>query len=214
MPDRSPPQTTRRELVTRGLALTAGVGLTASSAQATTIASVARGTIAAARHDLNILDQLLDAEHVLNYVYEQVLNSGRLKRAALDVTLLAFAYEQEHVSALEKHAEQLRGIFPKKVNPPRKHPRPFPPERIKNLFQDLKTESDWLGVLVEVKNLLEYNYFSAASNLTDPALIRLAAQILANEAQLWTMLLDLLHKGDPTQAIPHPFVRGSQQLRD
>ena len=67
-------------------------------------------------------------------------------------------------------------------------------------------------MIVQIENVGESNYFTAVGTFNDTGLARLATSILACEAQHWTMLVALLHKGDATKAVPTPYVRGQKQV--
>jgi hypothetical protein len=80
------------------------------------------------------------------------------------------------------------------------------------LFKQVKTETGSIKAVVEIESLAQFTYFTAVGQLGDPRLARLAAEILASESQHWTLLAALVHKGRPEESVPHPFVRGAQQL--
>jgi ferritin-like protein len=80
------------------------------------------------------------------------------------------------------------------------------------LLKQVKTETGSIKAVVEIESLAQFTYFTAVGQLRDPRLVRLAAEILASESQHWTLLAALVHKGRPEASVPHPFVRGSQQL--
>jgi hypothetical protein len=67
-------------------------------------------------------------------------------------------------------------------------------------------------VLTKVESLSEANYFNAIGELHSPDLVLTAAQIMASEAQHWSLLLNVLNKGDMPQVVPSPFVRGVGDL--
>jgi hypothetical protein len=66
----------------------------------------------------------------------------------------------------------------------------------------------WIAVMISVEAVLERNYHQALSQLRHPALMRLAAEILASEAQ-HTVLLDVLRNPHSAKkALPSPFING------
>ena len=50
----------------------------------------------------------------------------------------------------------------------------------------------------------------ALTKLEDPALIRLAAQIMASEAQHEALIGELLYHGDAQRAVPYGLIQGRQ----
>jgi hypothetical protein len=80
------------------------------------------------------------------------------------------------------------------------------------LLSSIRDQRHALAVLVELESRAEATYFAALSTVQEPEVIRTAAQIMACEAQHWSLLTGLLHHGQVKATVPHPFVRGSLQL--
>ncbi len=74
---------------------------------------------------------------------------------------------------------------------------------------DLNSQNDCLRLLVDLESLAEGVYFTALKTLSKPGLQRLAAQIMACEAQHWTAVSGLRNPGQYVKAVPWPFVTGS-----
>ncbi len=195
---------TRRALLAGGLGAATGLSALASSARGD--AGSQGRSLPSWVEDGKVLQQLLQAERTVEYGCRQALSSGKLKRASRDVVRLLLAHADAHVAALRVHLDALH--LPQNQSHPQ-HPAPFPPAQIADLFKEIKHETDALQGLVQIMNVAQYSYFSAVGSFHDLRLVRLAAEILANEAQHWTILEDLLHKGDATLAVPHPYARGS-----
>lgn len=195
---------TRRQLLAGGLGAAAGL---ASTAEAD--AAAGGQALPSWVQDGKVLQQLLQAERTLAYGCQQALSSGKLKRASQDEVFLLLAHGQAHVAALEGHLNALR--LPHSTSQSQQS-APFPPKQIADLFRKLHHERDALQALVQIMNLSQYSYFSAVGSFHDLGLARMAAEILANQAQHWTVLEDLLHKGDATLAVPHPYARGSLHI--
>ena len=60
--------------------------------------------------------------------------------------------------------------------------------------------------------LREINYFNAIGELQSPELALTAAQILASEAQHWSLVLNVLTEGKLPEIAPLAFVRGVAQI--
>jgi hypothetical protein len=162
--------------------------------------------------DGKTLEQLLYNERLLIYGYEHALGTEFLKHDARELALRQLAHEEAHVARLKARLSALNLPTTTVQGPKRKQPLLFPPQAVTDLFNAAQHEHDALQVVVQIESVAESGYFVAAANFHDPQLVRLAAEILACEAQHWTMLVDLLHRGDATQAVPHPTVRGSMHI--
>jgi hypothetical protein len=201
-------QHTRRQL------LVGGVGAAGLSALAPALARADSGDHAKPKlapnvQDAKTLQQLLDAERLLRYGYEHALGTGYLKHDARELALHQLAQEEAHVAALESH---LSALHVRRSAYAEKNPPAFPPETVTELFKAAQNEREALQVIVQIENVAESSYFTAVDTFNDLGLVRLAAAILACEGQHWTMLVGLLHKGDATQAVPHPYVRGQMHI--
>ena len=73
----------------------------------------------------------------------------------------------------------------------------------------LHSQNDAMRLLVDLESLAEGVYFTALKTLSTQPLQRLAAQIMACEAQHWTALSGLRNPGEYVKAVPWPFVTGS-----
>ena len=74
---------------------------------------------------------------------------------------------------------------------------------------DLHSQNDAMQLLVDLESVAEGVYFIALKTLSTRPLQRLAAQIMACEAQHWTALSGLRNPGEYVKAVPWPFVTGS-----
>jgi hypothetical protein len=73
----------------------------------------------------------------------------------------------------------------------------------------LRSQHDILKLLVDVESLAEYAYFEAVEKLQDQTLVGTCAQIMACEAQHWTVLSGFLNHQEAKKAVPYPFVEGT-----
>ena len=126
--------------------------------------------------------------------YRRVLAAGVLNVVvAAEVSGFA-AQEREHIGALEREL-LLRGANPQPQ-------APIPP----TTAVPLETQADALGLLLAAENMAETAYLGAMAKLQNPGLVRLAAEILASEAQHWTLLRALQTPQDLAGASPVAFV--------
>jgi rubrerythrin len=208
MSDRS----TRRQLLAGGVGLAAGLSAITPAVVEADSGATAQKQLPPKLQDAKTLERLLYNERLLMYGYEHALETGLLKHDSRELALRQLAHEEAHVATLKAHLKALN--LPKKTveGPKRQQPLAFPPQAVTDLFNAAEHEKDALQVIVQIESVAESGYFVAAAAFHDPQLIRLAAEILACEAQHWTMLVALLHRGDATQAVPHPTVRGSMHI--
>ena len=178
-------------LINRRAVLGGALGGLAATAAAPGAWGLAAG---ASGGDSKQLVVLLGAERRLSATYRRVLAAGVLNVVvAAEVSGFA-AQEREHIGALEREL-LLRGAHPQPQ-------APIPP----TAAVPLETQADALGLLLAAENMAETAYLGAMAKLQDPGLVRLAAEILASEAQHWTLLRVLQAPQDLAGASPVAFV--------
>jgi hypothetical protein len=201
---------TRRQLLAGGVGAAAGLAVIGADAAWADSPDQQESKLPPKVRDGRILQRLLKAESLLQYGYGHALASGYLKHDAQALARQQLAHEQAHVAALEMHLGALNlsaSALKEKGNPDHSV---F--DAAHALFKAAQHEKEELQVVVQIENVAQASYFAAVDGFHDPELVRLAAEILACEAQHWTMLVDLLHKGDATRAVPHPAVRGQKHI--
>jgi Ferritin-like domain len=202
---------TRRELVARGLAAagagarlaivgTAGIAVAAAPASASADAPLT---------DPQALSKALEVERLLVLAYRRVLSSGALAPDIERAIAPYLSHEIQHVSAV---AAALAGMGVKASTGPldlnaagdllSKHNIPVS-------LTNLHSQNDALRLLVDLESIAEGVYFTALKTLSTQPLQRLAAQIMACEAQHWTAVSGLRNPGQYVKAVPWPFVTGS-----
>lgn len=192
---------TRREFVAGGLgaAVTVGVGLPAPA--------VAAGGGGTGEGDLRALQDLLSTERVLEYAYARVLRSWSFDGSARQALELIHGHEVEHAAVLEQHIAALGS--------PGSAAQGAPHSALPEVTAQLSgahTARDAVRVLTKVESLAEADYFNAVGELQSPDLALTAAQILACEAQHWSLLLNILTEGHLPEMVPDAFVRGVGQI--
>lgn len=202
---------TRRQLLLGGVGAAAGLSAVAPALAQADASDHGQGQSNASPklQDGQILQKLLYNERLLMFGYEHALGTGFLHHDARELCLLQLAHEEEHLAALKTHLSALK--LPRS-SLQHSDQGPIPPADVAELLTIVKDERTALQVVVQIENVGQSGYFVAAGTFQDRKLIRLAAEVLACEAQHWTMLVDLLHRGDATQAVPHPTVRGSMHI--
>jgi hypothetical protein len=188
----------RRRLIALGLAAGTGLGL-----PRTGLAQGLRGD------DRRLLTFLLEAELVAVAAVDRVLASPHLHRRARALAIRVLTAERVHASALER---ALRGLGAAV--------RPSPPateaaidgalaaRHVHQRVSALHKEHDCLDLLLSLEAMAEGIYYAAMPNLSRPSLQRLAAGLLAAEAQHESLLGLLRNPKDFDRAAPYAFVEG------
>ncbi len=160
--------------------------------------------------DPELLIGLLSVEALVATIYERVLASGRLTPRAHRLARRVLAQEHAHAAALTTQLALFGGT------PPSPHVAPAALEselgrhKITINVSALGSEKDALKLLTQVESVAEGAYFAAMSKLSHPRLLTLGAEILASEAQHFTLVAQILHPRDLgfTKTVPDPFVQG------
>ena len=188
----------RRRLIALGLVAGAGLALP-QTGRAQALPSDER----------RLLTVLLETELVSVAAVERVLASPYLHRRARALASRVLAAERVHASALER---ALRGLGVTA--------RPAPPataaavdqalaaRHVHQRVSALHKEHDCLDLLLALESMAEGMYYAAMPLLSSPALQRLAAGLLASEAQHESLLGLLRNPKDFNRAAPYAFVEG------
>ena len=193
---------TRREIVAGAMGV-AGAGTVAAVFAEPAAADTAPLT------DAQALSNALEVERLVVLAYRRVLASGAL---AADIERAIAPYlnqEIEHVSAVAAalaamgvRADTSALSLDAAGDLLSKHNIPVS-------LTGLHSQNDAMRLLVDLESLAEGVYFTALKTLSTQPLQRLAAQIMACEAQHWTAVSGLRNPGEYVKAVPWPFVTGS-----
>ena len=193
---------TRRQLVAGGGAIWAGLSA-APAAFAPPALSAALP--AAGPGDRKVLERALEIERLLVWTYQHVLAVGTLAAAGRAVVTQQLQHERDHVMALAPVVgagpDGGLGTAAALAELARHHVGSDP--------RRLGTQRDSVRLLVDLESVAEGVWFRAVGRLEDPLLAQLGAQIMACEAQHWTVLSELSHPGEPVITVPNAFVRGT-----
>lgn len=190
---------TRRELVLRGIALSA---LTATGSLV-----AAPAATAGAPTDAELLQPVLGTELLAVFAYRAVLHSELMSESAQRVATRILAQEHEHVIVFTRAIQGLGGTPPQPLRTVAAADTVLAAHHIPNRLAHLRTERDCLTVLVRVENVLAGIYYSTIRQLNDPHLIELSSQVLASEAQHAAVLNLVLRPHDIDRAVPSSYVR-------
>lgn len=165
---------------------------------------------AAVSNDTARLQRLLSIELLLLYTYEHVLASPVLERSVARALAPVRVHEQTHVLSLRRHLAARGGQAP---SPPRTDAvanRHLAHRRVSGRIGQLRGQKDALNLLLALERVTVGAYFVALIKLRDPALITLAAQIMASDAQHEAIIGLQMNPGDIPSAVPYPLVQGVQ----
>lgn len=143
------------------------------------------------------------------FVYQQVLDSGVFPPHAQKVAEDILNQEQMHITTLSAALVRLGGTPPEPFSRVSDADKVLVAHRFPGGLGPLRNEHDCIILLARIEWMLEGAHLEAISKLQSEHLLKLCAQVLANEAQHGTVLSELLHPGDVDKAVPAPFVRGT-----
>jgi rubrerythrin len=199
-------EATRRELILRAAAA-GGLGAAGSALMfpAPGAAALASQPVPPATE----LQALLRVELLAVFCYEHVLASDLLSPRQQPVLELIASHEHAHIEALRSALESRGGTPPQGPPNVATADRYLADRHVSNRLGALQGQPDALRLLVALEKEAEGSYYVAMSRLSDAGLLRLGAEIMANEAQHYSVLRELLRPGDPQNAVPYGLVQGS-----
>ena len=199
----------RRSLLAAGAAVgTAGV-VAAGLGAATGLTPAAR----AATPELTEperLARLIEVEQLLEFSYRHVLASGILHPPTAARVSPFVAHEQAHIAALGRRLAALGGTPPPGPADVRAANRDLAHRKVGGRLGQLRGDLDAVRLLLSLEQVTIGAYFVALLSVTDPALIGLITQIMANEAQHDALLGLSLPPYKPGSAAPYGLVQGLQ----
>jgi len=156
--------------------------------------------------DADLLSKTLEVERLMVYAYERVLASGALSPGFQRVIAPFLGQERAHVSAVAAALTRLGA------------PAPTDPLSLKQASDLLGQHSvsgsltglHCLKLLVDLESVAEGASYTPIRDLRRPDLVHMCAQIMACEAQHWTVLSGLRNPGEYIKAVPWPYVFGTK----
>ncbi len=198
------PGPTRRELITGAAAATVSGGLAGGLAASDVLADTP------APSDAELLTASLDVERLIVLGYRRVFDSGVLTPPIQRAIASHLDHEVAHLTAI---AAQLRALgVPAPTGPldSKAAADVMAQHHVSGSLSDLHSQNDGLKLLVDLESAAEGAHYTALKDLRRPELQHLSAQIMACEAQHWTVLSGLRNPGQYVKAIPWPFVYGTK----
>jgi hypothetical protein len=194
------------DLPTRRTFLAAGVAT--GGALAWTPAQ-APGALAGTQADAAVIATTLGVEQLLSLAYRTALASGALSQGAELLVRELLGHELQHAAALRRELVALGGQPPTGPTDAASGEKALAAHHVSGSLAALHTEQDAIKLLMALESVAEGSYYVAIGQLSDSALIRTSAAIMACEAQHASALSELLHPGDVSRAAPDAFVQGT-----
>jgi ferritin-like protein len=172
---------------------------------------LAPGARAATETDAEVLATTLAVEQLLVLSYRVVLASGKLAPRAQAVARRVLAQELQHADVLGRTVRKLGGTVPAAPSDTVSGDAALAAHRVSGSLAGLRSEQDALKLLMSLEAVAEGLYYAVLGKLGDPGLVRVSAEIMANEAQHAAAISELLHPGDVMLAVPDAYVEGTPQ---
>jgi hypothetical protein len=194
---------TRRELIA-GAAAAAGATVSGGVRAAGALADTP------APSDAELLGKSFQVERLIVLGYRRVFASGLLTPAIQRAIASHLDHELAHVAALAAALRSLGAPAPTGPLDLETAVQVMADHHVSGSLTDLHSQNDGLKLLVDLESAAEGAHYTALKDLSLPAHQHLSAQIMACEAQHWTVLSGLRNPGQYVKAIPWPFVYGTK----
>ena len=191
----------RRELAAWGIAA-GGVGIAALGSSP----AIADKPLPSASE---VLRDALSSELLAVFAYVRVSAHPELTPAVAAVIADFLAHERQHVQLLTDELAMLGDAPPDGPSTADAADAQLAAHGGSMSFSSLHSQRDCLKILQQVESVLEGAYYRASASVSDPAMVRTIAEIMAAEAQHWTTITDLRHPGQFDRAVPSAFVEGT-----
>jgi hypothetical protein len=160
--------------------------------------------------DTELLGKALVIERLMVLAYRRVFASGALPADLHRAIAPHLGHEIAHVSAVASHLRALGAPAPTGELDLETAKATMAQHGVPDSLTDLHSPNDCLKLLVDLESVAEGTHYTALKDLRSPPLQHLSAQIMACEAQHWTVLSGLRNPGQYVKAIPWPFVYGTK----
>jgi hypothetical protein len=194
---------TRRELIA-GAAAAAGATVSGAVGAAGALADTP------APSDAELLGKSVQVERLIVLGYRRVFASGVLTPAIQRAIASHLNHELAHVAALAAALRSLGAPAPTGPLDLEAAAQVMADHHVSGSLTDLHSQNDGLKLLVDLESAAEGAHYTALKDLSLPAHQHLSVQIMACEAQHWTVLSGLRNPGQYVKAIPWPFVYGTK----
>jgi Ferritin-like domain len=201
---------TRRELIVGAAGAALGAGGLGAGVGPGALGAESALADTPAPSDAELLGQSLQVERLMVLGYRRVFGSGLLTPAIQRAIAPHLGHELAHVKAVAARLEALGAPATTGPLDLKAAADVMGQYHASDSLTDLHSQNDCLKLLVDLESVAEGIHYTALKDLRSPALQRLSAQIMACEAQHWTVLSGLRNPGQYVKAIPWPFVYGTK----
>jgi rubrerythrin len=150
----------------------------------------------------------LQLELLIVFVYRRLLDIGTLASSTAKLAATVLGHEQTHVEVLSALARRLGQPVPAPPATVAQADRQLSRHNASGRLAAVRSEGDALRLLYDVESIAIGTYYEALHTLTDPVVIRSAAEIMAAEAQHASALGGVLHPGKWVRVDPVASVEG------
>jgi len=200
---------TRREIVAGSFAVAGGALFGEAVFGGVVAADPAAADNGPPPTDAQALSKALEIERLMVLAYRRVLASGTLQADIERAIAPYLTHEVQHVAAVAEALTKMGAAADTSSLSLDAAGDLLSKHNIPVGLTDLHSQNDAMRLLVDLESLAEGVYFTALKTLSTQPLQRLAAQIMACEAQHWTAVSGLRNPGEYVKAVPWPFVTGS-----
>jgi hypothetical protein len=174
--------------------------------------AAALGTVGIARasgpDDPAALTSVLAVERLAVFVIANVLAGPTLGPAATELMRHILGHELVHVETLSAALRRRGRPVPPAPRSAADADRRLAALNASGRLAKLRTEADSLRLLYDIESHAIGQYYKALHTLAEASLIRLAAEMMASEAQHASAIGGMLHPGDWMRVVPAPMVKG------
>ena len=160
--------------------------------------------------DADLLSKTLEVERLMVYAYERVLASGALSPGFQRVIAPFLGQERALVSAVAAALTRLGAPAPTDPLSLKQASDLLGQHSVSESLTDLHAQDACLKLLVDLESVAEGASYTPIRDLRRPDLVHMCAQIMACEAQHWTVLSGLRNPGEYIKAVPWPYVFGTK----
>jgi hypothetical protein len=160
--------------------------------------------------DADLLSKTLEVERLMVFAYERVLASGALSPGFQRVITPFLGQERAHVSAVAAALTRLGAPASTDSLSLKQASDLLGQHSVSESLTGLHTQDACLKLLVDLESVAEGASYTPIRDLRRPDLVHMCAQIMACEAQHWTVLSGLRNPGEYVKAVPWPYVFGTK----
>ncbi len=160
--------------------------------------------------DAELLSKAFDVERLMVFAYERVLGSGALSPGVQRAITPYLGHERSHLSTVAAGLARLGSPASTEPLSLKDASAIVGQHNVSANLTDLHSQNDCLKLLVDLESVAEGAYYTPIKDLREPELVHLCAQVMACEAQHWTVLSGLRNPGQYVKAVPWPYVFGTK----